>query len=101
MVLTIAACNLAGKIDNVVLGNADLQMSCLSGICSQLHIDFGFLRTHTTTDGTDGDGDDGDCDNGDADDSYGDDSNGDGNAIKSTELSRLATLTSMSEHQQT
>jgi hypothetical protein len=63
MVLTIATLDTAGKVDNWILGGADLRLSFLSGICSQFPVDFGRMRTHS-----DGDDDYGDSDgNGDGD----------------------------------
>jgi hypothetical protein len=58
MVLTIAALDTAGKVDNWILGRADLRLSFLSGICSQFPVGFGRMRTHSVrADGDDGDGD--------------------------------------------
>ena len=41
MVLKIAALESAGKVDNWIMGRADLWLSFLSGICGQFLVDFG------------------------------------------------------------
>jgi hypothetical protein len=61
-VLTFAALDSAGKVDNWISGRADLRLSILSGVCSQFPVDLGIcVRIRSGADGHDGDGD-GDCD---------------------------------------
>jgi len=71
-VLTIAALDSAGEVDNWILGRADLRLSFLSGICSQFPFDFGRMCAHADGHDCDGDG------NGDGDGD--DDGDGDGDA---------------------
>jgi len=47
MVLTIAALDSAGEVDNWILGRADLQLSFLSGIYSRFPVDFGRMSVHS------------------------------------------------------
>jgi hypothetical protein len=47
MVLTIAVSDSAGIVDNWVSGRADLQLSFLSGICTQVPVDFGRMCAHS------------------------------------------------------
>jgi hypothetical protein len=46
MVLTIAALDSAGMVDNWILGTADLQLRFSSGICSLLPTDCGCMCAH-------------------------------------------------------
>jgi hypothetical protein len=78
MVLTIAAFDSAGMVDNWILGRADLRLRFSSGIYCSLHADCGRMYVCAfSADGDDGDGDDGDGDDGDGDDGD-DDGVGDG-----------------------
>jgi hypothetical protein len=47
MMLTIAALDSAGKVDNWILWRADLRLSYLSGICSHIPVDFGRMCVHS------------------------------------------------------
>jgi hypothetical protein len=65
MVLTIAALDSAGKVDNWILGRADLRLRFSSGISCPLPTDCGvYVRIRS---GADGNGDEGDGDVGDGD----------------------------------
>jgi len=58
MVLTIAPLDSAGKVDNWILGRADLRLRFFCGICCPLPIDFGRMCARSDRgDGDDGDGD--------------------------------------------
>jgi len=82
MVLTIVALDSAGKVDYWILGRADLRLSFLSGICSQVPDDFGHMCAHSVRadGGHDGDGN---CD-GDGDGNGDGDGDGDGDGTEST-----------------
>jgi len=94
MVLTIAALDTAGTVDNWILGRADLLLRFSNGICCLVPTDCGRMCGVNIRSGADGD--DCDCDgDGDSDgdgdgvgDSYSD------HSIRSTQTSMLATSTS-------
>ena len=73
MVLTLAALDSVGMVDNWILGRADLRLRFSRGICCLLPTDCGCMCAYLgRADGDDGDGDDGDGDDGDGDGGDGD-----------------------------
>jgi len=102
MVLTIAALDSVGMIDNWTLGRADLQLRLSSSVCCVLSTDCGCMSAHSGwADGNDGNGDDGNGDAGNGDDSDGDSVGDCKHSTRSTLTSRLATSTLASKLLQT